>query len=508
MDGFALFAGAAALALVTTAAAAEPPKVGDPARKMIYGAQVVLGEKGSQLNADYEKAVPAMLEVIRNAGVQHLRMGISWCGTEDERGTFDWTADDRPVKWLADHGMPEVACVATTPEWASAIPPEGIKIMRDKGQNNLVTVVPIDAQYWPDYERYLRAAIRRYGSIFQYYEIWNEPDGMAGPRAYYEGGKLVDVHFGGDPKWYTELLRHAYRIIKEEDPDAVVAAGALESHTKFLRDIYDAGAQPYFDAVSIHPYGDPLNLGWIQEIRQVMVEHGDAAKPIWVTEWAVNFQSRSPARQQQLVREGLRYLRETPWIGLAHFHLANMFWGKWDGAGHMPEKTTPMYDAFREMVQEAGPAKSYVADFEDGSLRDWWFWSDQEGAKQEISDALAHGGQRSLVGTAPGSAFTHLGMTYVKAADPVIEFWYYVDPAHDADQVTVKLEAYSADIERFQGREVTIAENVPHRTWARARVRLREAFPQIADDPLLKIGIATSSTGKGFTVAVDDVSVK
>jgi hypothetical protein len=477
---------------------------------------VVLGEAGAHENADYEKAVPAMFEIIRNAGVQHLRMGISWCGTEDTRGTYDWTKDDRPVKWLAERGMPQVSCVATTPEWASDIPPEGIKIMRDKKQDNLVTVVPIDPKYWPDYERYLRAAIHRYAGIFQYYEIWNEPDGMAGPIAHYEGDKLVDVHFGGNPAQYTELLRHAYGIIKEEDPGCIVGAGALESHTAFLVGMYEAGAKPYFDAISIHPYGDPLNLPWINEIRQVMIDNGDADKPIWVTEWAFNFQWASPGRKYQLTREGLRYMRETPWIAMAHFHLANSFWGPYQGHGSMPEGTTETFEAFREMVAEPGPRKSYAADFEarpaesgGDDLRDWWFWSDEgDGATQEASADLCHGGKRALVGSTKGSRFTHLGMTYVKAANPELKFWYYADPADDGDQLTLKLEAFSANIERYQAREVTLAESVAHREWVPVTIPLRDAFPDIADDPLLKIGIATTSTGKGFRVAVDDVTIK
>ncbi|KPJ63762.1 hypothetical protein AMK68_03200, partial [candidate division KD3-62 bacterium DG_56] len=131
-----------------------------------------------------------------------------------------------------------------------------------------------------------------------------------------------------------------------------------------------------------------------------------------------------------------------------------------------------------------------------------------KGAKQEIRDDLSHGGERSLVGTTEGSRYTHLGMVYVKAADPELTFWYYVDPAGENDQVTLKLEAYSANIDRFQGRTVTLAEAIARREWVQVTMPLRDAFPDIADDPLLKIAIATSSTGKGFTAAVDDVTIR
>ena len=66
----------------------------------------------------------------------------------------------------------------------------------------------------------------------------------------------------------------------------------VDSPPGFLKQLYDAGAGGYFDAAAAHPYvfpdglaADPLN-SWsdVGRMHQVMAEHGDRAKKIWLTE--------------------------------------------------------------------------------------------------------------------------------------------------------------------------------------------------------------------------------
>ncbi|MBS2964481.1 hypothetical protein KGA66_15595 [Actinocrinis puniceicyclus] len=62
----------------------------------------------------------------------------------------------------------------------------------------------------------------------------------------------------------------------------------------FLTQAYAAAAgRPMFDALSIHPYAWSLNSfrkldagawGMVPELRQIMIAHGDGAKPVWFTE--------------------------------------------------------------------------------------------------------------------------------------------------------------------------------------------------------------------------------
>ena len=90
-------------------------------------------------------------------------------------------------------------------------------------------------------------------------------------------------------------------------PDIVVFGGALAptnepegsgsgmNEVRFLERMYEAGAAPYFDALAAHTYGfthapaDPpdaqtINFRRVELLREVMVRHGDGAKPVTITE--------------------------------------------------------------------------------------------------------------------------------------------------------------------------------------------------------------------------------
>src|SRR5205085_11037891 len=106
----------------------------------------------------------------------------------------------------------------------------------------------------------------------------------------------------------------AYRAIKAADPAAIVVAGAPTptgvddgdtaiDDVRYLALMYQAGLKDVSDAIGVHPsgYNNPPD-DWIdrhtvsstgyknhpsfyfrryEQARQVMVQYGDAAKPMW-----------------------------------------------------------------------------------------------------------------------------------------------------------------------------------------------------------------------------------
>jgi hypothetical protein len=117
------------------------------------------------------------------------------------------------------------------------------------------------------------------------WEVWNEPNSPA-------------FLAGADPAGYVRLLRAAYPAIKAGDPDADVVFGGVEyNDVDWLTRAYDAGAQGYFDVLATHPYqgiadlppdardGTKWTLTHVSQVRRLMVERGDAAKPVWFTEF-------------------------------------------------------------------------------------------------------------------------------------------------------------------------------------------------------------------------------
>ena len=465
----------------------------------IYGGQIVWGEHHSP----DEPMAQAMAEIMAQAGCTNDRDGIDWAAIEKMQGQYEWGRYDEKFKWIHSQGLKVLAVVGTAPEWATDSPPEAKKIMRDRNHNNLIGCLPILDEYWPDYERYLRAAVTRYRDVVDYYEIWNEPDGMAGPHVIRDhNGRVVDVQYGGDPKWYAELLKHSYPIIKELDPTALVAAGSMESkgglETWFADAMYEHGAQPYFDAISIHSYGSPFNLDWVRTIRGVMMRNGDAHKPMWLTEYALNWQRRTEDAKAALTKSALRYLRETPWLSLGTFHLVNIMWTK----GEEPDTLKPrkMVAAFREMTKEKEPGEQFADGFEQGV--DNWYYHRPEAA---VTTENVHAGKAAFAAEGDKQV-TFFGSAYV-ARPRTLEFWYHLTADNTEAKVTLEAALYPGDI-GYRPVWVMVDEGPAIGEWRQASVDLAKAVPQLAGKTVVDMGFRAQADQGSIALTIDDVVVK
>ncbi len=132
------------------------------------------------------------------------------------------------------------------------------------------------------------AVVGRYHERIRDWEVWNEED---------------YTDFAVDPGPYARLLTETWAVIHRIDPSAVVGLGGLSSawdaSGRYLRRVYEAPAARAFhekegrwpfDAVCVHPYHwktspDAYLADAIRKnILPVMAAHGDAEKPIWLTE--------------------------------------------------------------------------------------------------------------------------------------------------------------------------------------------------------------------------------
>ncbi|MFN2167748.1 MAG: hypothetical protein ACK2U9_15975, partial [Anaerolineae bacterium] len=189
-----------------------------------------------------------------------------------------------------------------------------------------------------DYGDFVEAVVRRYEGRIRYYQIWNEPN------IYPEWGDR-----SVSPEEYTELLKVGYTRVKQACPDCTVISGALAQTIPlgprdlndfiFLQRMYDAGAGDYFDVLAMQGYGlwsgptdrrmrpRVLNFSRPLYLRGIMVENGDAHKPIWITEMNWNappedlpnkpFGSVTLEQQAQYaVLAYQRAQREWPWLGV------------------------------------------------------------------------------------------------------------------------------------------------------------------------------------------------
>jgi hypothetical protein len=243
------------IAAIAVAASARPARADRP---LIFGINPTWGE---WLERDPDTYDPAMMDMIHEAGGTNMRSGFDWCNMEPTRGNYVWSEYDRRVDLALSRGIQWVGLICVTPAWAS---PTG----------QITHQWPPKEEYAEDFRNFCRALAQHYRGRVYMYEFWNEANNMG-------------WHQAGRPDEYTPWLIRAYTALKEGDPDCLVSTTGLDGgDTGFLEGIYTYGGQNYFDAVALHPYSSgPISTTAINNIRNVMVAHGDGNKPMWLTEY-------------------------------------------------------------------------------------------------------------------------------------------------------------------------------------------------------------------------------
>jgi hypothetical protein len=268
-----------------------------------------IGIADSDLYFESYEQIDAALDEMQAMGVNTVRIGIPWAGINPVEGYYDWSQSDYLINAADERGMGILAVITTTPTY------------QQNGSG--VYSEPIDPAA---YGEFAGMAAERYAGKVGAYEIWNEPN-----AAPYYGPTP-------DPAGYTELLQAAYPAIKAADPEATVVGGVVGSTitygnltlnpVTFVDQMYDAGAQGYFDALSFHPYQytTPFSMGGyhpdsplnqLDDIHDLMVANGDGDKLIWASEYGQPTAVSSEAEQAAYLEDMLTTWREIGYTGPA-----------------------------------------------------------------------------------------------------------------------------------------------------------------------------------------------
>ncbi|MBI4507672.1 MAG: cellulase family glycosylhydrolase [Chloroflexi bacterium] len=299
-----------------------PPPAPAARRPFVYGVQAHLW------GTDRERAV----RLAREAGFTWVKQQVRWDAVEPRaKGQLDWSEPDRIVAAVNDGGLKLLLSIVAAPGWATG--------------NNPVTGPPNDYRHLADL---LTAMAQRYKGRVHAYEVWNEQN------LWYEWGGKGKLNAAD----YVRMLQMAYRALKAVDPQAVVIAGALTptgvndgviaiDDLVYLEQMYKAGVKDVSDAVGAHPHGynNPPD-DWVdrktvrseafkghpsfyfrrvEQYRAVMTRYGDAAKPVWVTEFGWTTANKVPgyeygkdvSEQEQaswIVRAFGKGRDEYPWL--------------------------------------------------------------------------------------------------------------------------------------------------------------------------------------------------
>jgi hypothetical protein len=309
-------------------------------------------------------------DLARRAGLTHAYVVIDWANTQPQPGRFAWDLGqasdlDNFLRAARARGLRLIVRLDRPRRWQGSLSGLDPAVM----------------------ERFAQGVAARARGVGTAYEVLNEPN--------------LPFEWGGPPDAaaYVRLLGAAARGIRRADQDAWVLSAGLAPNTggqggsvedvEFLRRMYAAGASDAFDALGIHAYGGaaapdglPPSCGICfrraERYRQVMLEHGDADTPAWITELGYlhttggnlgpyEWMKVSPQQQAGYLTAALRYGYEHwPWLGGAvvfNLDFATVPWNSPTGGAYWfgllnPDRTPrPAYVALRDMPKPGAVAR-------------------------------------------------------------------------------------------------------------------------------------------------------
>jgi ABC-type amino acid transport substrate-binding protein len=296
------------------------------------------------------------------------------------RNDWNWSHSDLVVNHAHQQGLKLIARFDSVPDWARP----------ELTGHSLLTPA-----HYADYANFVAAFAQRYAGNVAAYVIWNEPN------VSYEWGYRQP-----DPAGYADRLRAVYPGLKAADPQAQVLAAPLAPNGEhsdqalddldYLQQLYAAGAAPYFDGLAAHAYGwehppeeapsdARTNVRRVELERQIMVNNGDAAKQIYVTESGWNDYARwiravPPEKRIQYTTEAVTQASGWDWLAafcIWDFRLptvAHNYNDSW-ALVHFDFSPSPTYVALQRLASAAQPARwePFVETPVQPSLRDRFF---------------------------------------------------------------------------------------------------------------------------------------
>jgi hypothetical protein len=279
--------------------------------------------------------------MLDSANVRWVRIALPWMDAEPIKGQWNWSDWETRLSILQSYHINILCLLFKVPAWASSAPP---------GTNPLLVpyYAPRDTLDWI---AYVDSVVNKFKSCISHWEIWNEPD----------GGFLYASIPGTKHLRYVELLRSAYRTIKQRDANAKVVFAGLTSEVGqlpkalFIDSVMAYGAANYFDIMNVHFYRYEDTP--VQKVKTVLAQYGKSA-PVWVTEtnnWSSLLPNNTEQRAADSLRQCLNYLlylgpEKIFWFNLSYFTAwgaDSTVWGLFRKPDYSP---TAVYSAYKDYI--------------------------------------------------------------------------------------------------------------------------------------------------------------
>ena len=180
---------------------------------------------------DPEKAYDKVAEI----GVKWIRIQSGWARTEKKKGCYDFAWLDSIVENLIRRGLTPWLCLC----YGNGIYDEdAAKVFGAVGCPPIKTEEQKKA--WHDY---VVETVRRYAGKIEWFEIWNEPDGIWCWKHGVSGTE------------YGNFVIATAKAIREGNPDAKVIGGVICLHQlNWITDMIATGAVKEMDGFTYHAY--------------------------------------------------------------------------------------------------------------------------------------------------------------------------------------------------------------------------------------------------------------
>jgi hypothetical protein len=239
--------------------------------------------------------------------------GVTWVNLEPKPGVWNFGTLDREVNDTLSQGVDILLTLGQTPPWATSQPTV-------KGNHGYgATAPPTNLEDW---DTYVQTVTARYKGRIAAYEVWNEP--------YYKG-----FYTGSIPQ-LVELGRRAYKIIKLNDPAAIVVSPSC--NLGCLDNFLEQGGGSSIDAVGYHMSPNPAApeavIDLAGKIYAIMARNGASRLPLWNTENSWGPSSRFTSDEQAAAYVARAYIINW-WIGVQR-----LYWYAWDNDNYVALKLT------------------------------------------------------------------------------------------------------------------------------------------------------------------------
>lgn len=271
--------------------------------------------------------------------------GTTWRDLESVNNQWNFARLDMYVDYARERqpGAQLLYTLGQTPTWASSTP----RVVNQFGAG--AGGAPTDMGEWRDY---VRTLARRYAGRIRYWELWNEAD-------------YLGTYNGTIPQ-LVELARIASEELKAADPaNQLVSPGFTNSQgIPALDSFLASGGKQYVDIIGFHWYysTNPESIApSIDNVRNVMANHGIANKPLWNTEGAFicNSLVRNCTNATPTTEEA-RSANARAMLIMASRGIANFNYYTWEATAAFPKLVEKDYVTPTVAATAFGEARGWV----------------------------------------------------------------------------------------------------------------------------------------------------